>query len=259
MLSVALITGSSQGLGEEFAKLLAADGENLVLVARSEEKLNELSKELSIRHGIRVFPVPEDLSAEGAIDRLMAILEREELQVTTLINNAGIGGYGKFHLRDWSEDAHMIHLNVLALAELTRKILPTMLKAKEGSILNVASTAAFPPGPLMAVYYATKAFVLSFSEAIREELKGTGVNVTCLCPGPTKTGFAEHAELQGSRLFRGSIMDAKTVATIGYKGMLKGRALVIPGWRNWILMFGVRLVPLWVSAKIARRAQEKRL
>lgn len=257
MIPVALVTGASGGLGEEFARLLAKDGNHLVIIARNEEKLEALAQELSLQYGIRVYPVTEDLSSNGAIERLMEILKKDDLMVTTLINNAGVGGYGKFHERSYADDAAMIQVNIMALMELTKKLLPQMIDAKEGRILNVASTAAFAPGPLMAVYYASKAFVLSFSEAIRNELQGTGVTVTCLCPGPTKTGFANTAHVEDSPLFRVGVMDAETVARIGYQGMLRGKALVIPGLRNRVTSFCTRLVPLSLAARIARKAQEK--
>lgn len=257
MTTAALITGASGGLGECFARILAWQKENLVLVARSEEKLNALAQELSLQHGVRVLPIAMDLSHADAVDQLIAELAKSQIDISILINNAGFGGYGKFTERTWQEDGEMIDLNMRTLTELTKKILPDMIAKRRGQILNVASTASFQPGPLMAVYYATKAYVLSFSVAIRNELKGTGVTVTTLCPGPTKTGFATHADLGGSPLFLLGVMDAMTVAQRGIDGMRRGKNIVIPGWKNRVTTFCTRLVPVAFAARVARLAQEK--
>jgi short-subunit dehydrogenase len=254
-MSTALITGASGGLGEQFAWLLAADHHHVVLVARSKEKMETLAKELSSKYGIRTTVLAHDLSQKDAVESLIKELQDRSLTIDILINNAGFGAYGKFHETGFEHEKQLLQVNIEALTELTKALLPDMVKRKSGKVLNVASTAAFASGPLMAVYYASKAYVLSLSIALNEELKGTGVTVTCLCPGPTKTGFETGAGMQGSRLFKSALMDAKTVSAIGYRAMLHGKPLVVAGLRNKISAFGTRLVPRWLAAKIARAVQ----
>ncbi len=257
-IQTALITGASGGLGEEFAMLCAADGMNVVLIARNEEKLLSLAAALEETYGIRATVLPKDLSHPAAAQEIADALKKASITVDVLINNAGFGGYGLFQETDLMHEVQMIDVNVTTLTELTKLLLPGMLKHGRGRILNVASTAAFQPGPLMAVYYATKAYVLSFSHAIANELSGTGVTVTCLCPGPTRTGFEKGAHMGNSRLFRDAmrVMDAKTVAAKGYRGMIAGKRVVIPGFQNKLGSLLVRLIPSRVAASIARMAQE---
>ena len=188
-MSTSLITGASGGLGEKFAWLLAADHHDLVLVARSKEKLELLAKQLSSKYSIRVTVLIHDLSQKDAVGSLVKEMKEKSLNIDILINNAGFGAYGKFHETTYDHEKQLIEVNIQALTELTKGLLPNMVKRGSGKVLNVASTAAFASGPLMAVYYASKAYVMSLSIALNEELKGTGVTVTCLCPGPTKTGF----------------------------------------------------------------------
>jgi len=247
----ALITGASGGIGEEFAKLLAEKGCDLVLVARNAEKLRKLADGWS---NVRVEVLPIDLATPAAPDQVMSFLEAKGIDVDVLVNNAGYGTFGLFAESDLALELGQIQLNVATLTHLTRRVLTGMIGRGRGRILNVASTAAFQPGPLMAVYYATKAYVLSFSEALANELKGTGVTVTCLCPGPTRTGFLERAKMREPKGFLQ--MEAAAVARRGYRGMLKGKRLVIPGVLNKLLAHSTRLSSRGMSAKIVRLINE---
>lgn len=250
-----LITGASGGLGKEFAILSAKDHQNLVLVARSKEKLEILKQELERQYNVQVMTLDLDLSIVENIDKMMETLKHGDVHIDRLINNAGFGWFGAFHETGFIEEQSMIHLNIESLTALTKKILPLMVQNGKGSILNVASIAAFQAGPLMAVYYASKAYVLNFSLALREELCGTGVTVTCLCPGPTATGFEAGANLGASKLFKANLMDATSVAIIGYEAMKKEKPLVVAGTRNKILVFLTRLIPRTLAAKLAKYAQ----
>lgn len=253
MSQTALITGASSGLGEECARQLAARSWNLILVARNKEALDALAVELHTSHGITVQTISLDLSIADSRRALMDSLQ--ESAIDLLINNAGFGDFGLFQDTDPTRARQMIDLNVGALTDLTRAILPQMISRKNGRILNVASVAAFQPGPLMAVYYATKAYVLSFSEALSNELQGTGITVTCLCPGPTKTEFEKNAHLGASKLFKRGTMNAQTVVKIALDACMKGKSLVIPGWKNKLGSMAVRFVPISVAANIARMMQ----
>lgn len=255
MADTALITGASGGLGGEFAELFAADGYDLVLTARSVDKLETLKKDIEAKHRVRVTVLPADLSRIGAPASLVEELARHGLTVDILVNNAGFGAYGFFHQTDYKEERDLLQVNVAALTELTKLLVPAMVKQGRGRILNVASVAAFPPGPLMAVYYASKAYVLSLSVALANELAVTGVTVTCLCPGPTKTGFATGAHMGKSKLFRGRLLDPRRVARDGYRGCMRGTQIVIPGWWHKLMAFGTRIVSRPFAASVARRAQ----
>lgn len=258
-MSSTLITGASGGLGEAFARLASADGSDLVLVARSREKLETLAHDLATTHGVTVRVLASDLAAPDAVPVLLDDLRLKNVVVETLVNNAGVGKLAPFSDTDPRDIERMLRLNVDALTLLTRALLPDMIARKRGRILNVASTAAFQPGPLMAVYYATKAYVLHWSLALRNELAGTGVTATCLCPGPTRTGFQQAAGMIESPLFKTfHTMDADTVARVGYRGMLRGKAVVVPGFLNKLGAFGTRLIPRTLAARIARMAQEVR-
>ena len=247
-----LITGASGGIGEEFAKLFASKGCGLVLAARSGDKLATLAQALRDQHKVKVETVAVDLAAAGAATRLAGF------EADVLVNNAGYGTFGPFAESDLEAELGQIQLNVTTLTHLTRHVLPGMIKRGRGGILNVASTAAFQPGPLMAVYYATKAYVLSFSEALANELKGTGVKVSCLCPGPTKTGFNERAKLgNGGLLSKKSVMmEASDVARLGYQGLVKGKRLVIPGLLNKMLAHSTRLGSRGMSAGVVRHIMD---
>jgi uncharacterized protein len=256
--TTALITGASGGIGYELARLFAADRHNLVLVARSGDKLTQLADELQRQFGISATPVAIDLSAPPAPQFLFDQLQREGVAVDFLINNAGYGKLGPFAEVPLQESLGQIQLNVTALTALTKLFLGPMLEQRSGRIMNVASTAGFQPGPLMAVYYASKAYVISLSEAIANELQGSGVTVTCLCPGATDTGFARRAGNDRSRLFQQvAPMDAKTVARDGYRGMMKGKTLVISGLRNWLLAESVRFAPRKMVTAISRWVSER--
>lgn len=251
----ALITGASQGLGYEFAILCAKNHYNLVLVARNKSKLELIKKDLAEKYGVTIHIIIKDLSKTAAAQEVYEAVKKAKLQIDVLINNAGFGTYGPFVDLDTQTELEQIQLNVLTLTHLTKLLLNDMVERKEGRILCVASTAAFLPGPLMAVYYATKAFVLSFSEALHEELRGSGVTVTALCPGPTSTGFTNRGKLERSPIFRGNLMNAHDVAEAGFQGMLNGRSIVIPGIRNKIQIWLIRFTPRPFVARIVKRAQ----
>ncbi len=247
--TTALITGASSGIGYELAKVFAHEGYDLVLVARSEDKLLERAGEISTSSGVTVTVMVSDLSLPAGPIEVCRELDCHDIPVDVLVNNAGFGLHGYFAATDWQQELAMISTNVISLTRLTKLLLPAMLARGSGKILNVASTAAFQPGPLMAVYYATKAYAWSFSEALRDELRGSGVSVTTLCPGPTRTNFARRASAQHVRLFRGPLSDPAEVARAGYAGLMRHRALVIPGWRNRLGYWLARVLPRsWVIA-----------
>jgi short-subunit dehydrogenase len=254
----ALITGASAGIGRELAKLFARDHYNLVLVARNSARLAQFADELQRQFGITAKSFPLDLSATSAPQFLFDQLTRGGIAVDVLVNNAGYGKLGAFAEVSLEESLGQIQLNIAALTHLTKLFLGPMLDSKSGKILNVASTAGFQPGPLMAVYYASKAYVISFSEALANELKETGVTVTCLCPGPTDTEFQKRAGTEETLLFRRMRpMDAKTVARDGYCGLMKGKPLVISGFGNWLLAESLRISPRRVVTAISRRLIER--
>ncbi len=250
----ALITGASGGIGEELARLFAAHKHDLVLVARSQDKLQSLSAELSRGHGIQALALAADLADPAEPPRLYRAIEDQGIVIDALVNNAGFGARGAYAEIDYEVEARMMQVNIVALAHLTRLFLPGMLARRQGKILNVASTAAFVPGPFMAVYYASKAFVLSFSEALAEETRGTGVSVTTLIPGATATNFAATAGNQDTLVFRGGlVMSAAAVAQVGYDGLMSGKRLAIAGWSNKLTALSTRTAPRALLAKIARR------
>lgn len=257
---VALVTGASSGIGAELARILARERHDLVLVARTAPALEGLAAELRAAHDVAVTVAPADLAAPDGVDRVVAALADAGRSPDVLVNNAGFGASGHFDEIPWATQRDMIAVNVTALTGLTRRLVPPMVARGHGRVLNVASTAAFQPGPLMAVYYATKAYVLSFSEALAEELRHTGVTVTALCPGPTATGFAAAAGMTGSRLFRtgGIVGDARTVAAAGYRAMCRGRRVAIPGRLNQLVAFSTRLVPRRAATTLSRLTQEHR-
>jgi short-subunit dehydrogenase len=250
----ALITGASGGIGYELAKLFAADHYNVVLVARSAGKLTQFADELQREFGVSAKPIALDLTAAPAPKFLFDQLQRENVVIDVLVNNAGYGRMGRFSDLSLEDNLGQIQLNVTALTHLTKLFLAPMLERHAGKILNVASTAGFQPGPLMAVYYATKAYVISFSEALANELHGTGVTATCLCPGVTDTGFQGRAGTENTMLFRKlRAMDAKTVALDGYRGLMAGKTLVISGFRNWLLAEATRFGPRKLVTAMSRK------
>lgn len=240
---VALVTGASAGIGAELAGLLAPD-HDLILVARRGEQLRALADELKQAHGATCHVLPFDFADPGAPRALSEAVSAAGLTVDVLVNNAGFGDLGRFAQADLAKVLRIIQVNVSALTELTGLFLPGMLARRHGHILNVGSIAGFQPGPLMAVYYATKAYVNSFSEALHSELKRTGVTVTVLCPGPVATEFAAVAGMQKTRAFSaGQPMSARAVAEAGLRAMRAGRRMVVPGWRNKLMLFLERLAP----------------
>jgi hypothetical protein len=254
MNQTALITGASGGIGYELAKLFAKDHHNLVLVARSAGKLTEFANELQREFGISAKAVPLDLIAASTPQSLFDQLQREGIAVDILINNAGYGVLGQFAQVSLEDNLGQIQLNITSLTHLTRLFLGPMIERRSGKILNVASTAGFQPGPLMSVYYATKAYVISFSEALANELDGSGVTVTCLCPGATDTGFQGRAGLENTLLFKKlRPMHASTVARDGYRGLMAGKSIVISGFRNWLLAESVRFSPRRLVTAVSRK------
>ena len=250
---VALVTGASAGLGVAFAKLVSADGYRVVLTARREAELNRLAAELD-----DAVAIPADLSETGGAEAVLSTLAAQHLDVDLLINNAGFGLRGRFETMDEAAVDGMVAVNIAALTRLTRALLPPMVARRSGGVLNVASTAAFQPGPLMAVYYATKAYVLSFSEALSAEVKRTGVTVTALCPGPTRTEFQSRAGMERVALFNTPgihVADAESVAAAGYAGWKRGRRVVIPGMTNRLTAALAPLLPRRLVLPMVKRLQ----
>lgn len=255
-----LITGASAGIGKELARVFAREKHSLILVARSVDKLQELKSEIEKESGVKVQIIVKDLSQPGAAFSLYENTVQQGWEVDVLVNNAGIGLYGFFADTDWRQEFEMLELNVVALTELSKLFLKPMRQKKRGYILNVASTAAFQPGPMMAVYYASKAYVLSFSEALANELNGTGVSVSVLCPGPTESGFKSRAQMDNHNyLFTPSLMmTAEAVAKEAYAGLMKQKRVIIPGFINKISPLGMRFFPRRLVTAIVRLLQESR-
>ncbi len=257
-MKTALITGASSGIGLELAKIHAQKGDNLVLVARSEQKLNDLKKELESQYNITAKVIALDLSKTESAHQLFDLTEEKNIKVDYLINNAGFGDFEEFHKSDLNKALEMIDLNIKSLTILSKLYLDGMLERKSGKIMQLASTASFQPGPLMAVYYATKHYVLAFSEAIAEELKDSGVTVTALCPGPTASGFQNASDLGDSKLVKDKkLPTSAVVAKYGYKAMMKGRRVAIHGFQNKLMAFSVRFTPRsWVTALVKKLSEK---
>ena len=253
----ALITGASGGIGYELAKEMAQKGHDLIVVARSEDKLRAMAQAFKQQYGVQVDVIAKDLLQPSAPDEIFTELQDAGKTIDILVNNAGFASYGFFHELDRNKELNMMQLNMVTLTHLTHLFLSGMVQRGNGRILNVASTAAFQPGPLMAVYYATKAFVLSFSEAIANELDGTGVTVTALCPGPTESGFQSRAAMEESKLVQNGLMDAETVAKMGYSAMMAGKTIEIPGFSNKVGALMPRFFPRKMISKIVRNIQER--
>jgi len=249
----ALITGASSGIGRDLARRFAADGHDVVLVARRADALRALADDLSAQHHVQARPLAADLTKPDAPMRIAKELSGAGIGVEIVVNNAGFGLQGTVAELPLERQLEMIQVNVAALTALTRIFLPAILQRNRGGILNVASTAAFQPGPLMAVYYATKAYVESFTEALAEEVRGTALRISCLCPGPTVTGFAEAAAMTDTNLFRGSTMTSADVARIGYDGWKTGKVLIVPGLSNKIGMSVVRMSPRPMVRRVVKR------
>lgn len=260
----ALITGASAGIGAELARVFARDGWEVVLVARGRDGLEKVGRELAQKHGARYHVLSADLADPAAPQAIYDAVQALGIEIHALVNNAGFGVLGPFvemgrePPTELAKELEMLQVNVVALTHLSKLFLPAMVKRGRGYLLNVASTAAFQPGPLMAVYYATKAYVLSLSEALSVELAGTGVTSTVLCPGPTRTEFSTRADMDTTRLFRvAHVMTAEEVAQAGYRAMLAGKSSVVTGGMNRVMAAATRFVPRGVSARIAKRLQER--
>ncbi len=250
-----LVTGASSGIGRELARCFAADGCSLVLTARREAELEALATELRAQSGVEVSVIAADLAAPDGVSSLLAALRQQGLSPDVLVNNAGFGARGAFADMPAERIGAMLAVNVAALTMLARALLPAIRERKRGGIINVASTAAFQPGPWMAAYYASKAYVLSLSEALYVECKPDGVTVTCLCPGATATGFAAEADMTGTLLFRLGTMDAARVARAAHRGFRRGRAIVVPGLRNKLGMQSLRVSPRALVRRLVARLQ----
>ncbi len=248
-----LVTGASSGIGRELARCFAAEGCRLMLVARRGGVLESLADELRRTYQVDARTATVDLARPEAPGQILSHLNTAGFKADVVVNNAGFGAQGRFAELPLERQLQMVQVNVTALMYLTRLFLPGMLERRRGGILNIASTAAFQPGPRMAVYYATKAFVLSFTEALAEEVAGTGVTVTAVCPGPTDTEFAEAAQMKTSRLFRWNMMSAARVAQLGHRAFRRGRVVAVTGARNRLLAFSVRFAPRFAARKIAGR------
>lgn len=254
----ALITGASGGIGLDFAHKFAQNGYNVVLIARSEDKLNQLAEEIKTKYNVSALVMGKDLCDPKAPQEVFDQFKKDGVQIDVLVNNAGFATYGRFHELDLNRELQMIQLNITTLTHLTRLFLPEMVARKDGKILNVASTAGFLPGPLMAVYYATKAYVLHFSEAIANELHGTGVTVTALCPGPTESGFQERGGLTDSKMVQRGLMEIKPVVEAGYNALMAGKTVVIPGLTNQVQIFVARhFFPRDMVTQAVRSRQER--
>ena len=247
--SCVLITGATTGIGYELAKIYAKEGNNLILVARDEERLSEVKEELDL-YNIKVYILSLDLSEDNSCEKVLDFVNKKNLSVDILINNAGIGSFGYLSEIEMEKELKLIDVNIRALTELTKTFLPTMISHGEGGIMNVASTAAFCAGPKMATYYASKSYVLNFTEALYEELKGSEIKVSCSCPGPVKTTFQEKSGIRKSEAAKKALMTPKEVAEIAYRDFKKGKLLIIPGFKNKLIILLNKLIPRALSRKI---------
>ena len=252
-----LITGASAGIGYELCKQFAKDNHNLILVSRDEKKLNRVAEELREHYRIKTKVISKDLSVKSAATEIYEVLSRESIAVEILVNNAGFNVYGSFFETDLSKELEMIQLNLVSLVQLTKMFLPGMIKNRSGRILNIGSTGSYVPGPLNAVYCATKAFVRSFSEALAEETQGSGVTVTILCPGATATEFAKRAHIENTRLFMGRKMTADAVAKIGYQALMGGKRTVIAGIENKLQVFSTHFASNSMVTRMVKKAMTR--
>jgi short-subunit dehydrogenase len=258
MKKTALITGASSGIGLELAKIAASKGIDLVLVARDKPRLDKLKITMEKHRNISVYVIGKDLSQPNAAQDVYNETKQQNIQIDYLINNAGFGDFGLFYETDWNKELQMINLNIATLTQFTKLYLQDMMKLNSGKIMNLASTAAFQPGPGMAVYFATKAYVLSFSEAIGNEVCDKGITVTALCPGMTQSGFQAAAHLEESKLVKGrKLPTSKEVAVYGFDAMMKGKPVAIHGFLNGLMANAVRFMPRALVVKITRKIQEK--
>lgn len=252
----ALVTGASSGIGYELAKLFAKDGKNIIVIARSQDKLEALKTEIENKYGTSVRVLVKDLSDPTSPQEIFSELEKENINVDVLVNNAGFALFGKFYETDWQTEAEMIQVNITSLTHLTKLFLKKMIENRSGKIMNVSSGAGFVPGPLVSVYAATKSYVLHFSEALANEVQGTGVNVTCLCPDATRSNFWERANGEDSRAGRSRMMDAATCAKVGYAALEKGKVFALAG-KSRVAPWVVRIAPRGLLTKMARRQFER--
>jgi uncharacterized protein len=258
MKNTALITGASNGIGLELAKIHASKGGDLVLIARNKSKLDEVKSELERQYGVTVYTIGKDLSAINSAQEVYDETTKQEIQIDYLINNAGFGDFGMFTETDWDKELQMINLNITSLTLFTKLYLKDMIRRRSGKIMNVASTAAFQPGPTMAVYCATKAYVLSFTEAISNEVRDNGITITALCPGATESGFQTAGGLDESELYKGKkLPTAKEVAEYGYRSMIKGKTVSIHGMMNYIMSNSIRFIPRALVLKVSRKIIDK--
>ena len=248
--SFVLITGATSGIGYELAKIYASEGYNLILVARNIKRLEEVKNEFNLIYNVNIHILSVDLAVDNSAEIILNYVNKKNLTVDILINNAGIGSFGYFKELDINKEIDQININVRALTELTRLFLPIMMNNETGSILNVASTAAFCAGPKMATYYASKAFVLSFTEAIYEEIKGSNVRISCLCPGTVKTEFLDKAGIKKKEISKNNMMTAKEVARLAYRDFNRGKLIIIPGFKNKLIIGINKIIPRSLSRKI---------
>lgn len=257
MKEYTLITGATSGLGYEFSKIFAQNGNNLILIGRRLEKLQEIKKELENLNNIKIEIISVDLSKKESVDYIYDFVNKKNIFVDNLINNAGFGSYGAFYKVEEAKDLEMIDVNIYALTKLIKKFLPSMIEKNKGGILNVASTAAFAPGVNMSVYYATKAYVLSLTEALYEECLGYNVKIMALCPGAVKTEFQEIAKVEKSDISKNNLMDAAYVVKKAYEEFTyKKSVLLVPGFKNKLLVQAVRFMPRWVTRKIIKKVNK---
>lgn len=259
MADTAIITGASSGIGLELANVFAREGYDLLITARRKERLKQIKSELEHKYGSAVHMLPLDLATSNAPVAIFDFVKNHNMHVTVLVNNAGVGDYGFFHESEWQRQTNMLELNIKSLTHLTHLFLPVFVRNKKGYLLNIASTAAFQPGPLMSVYYASKHYVLAFGEALANELNGTGVTVTTLCPGPTESEFQEIANMQKSKLFdRFPVATSMEIAEYGYKSMKKGKRVALYGIHNKILPKIVGIFPRSFITAAVRKIQERK-
>lgn len=258
-MKTALITGASSGIGLELAKIHASKGGNLVLVSRNKSKLDELKTELEEQFNVSVYTIGKDLSEPNSAQEVYTETNEQHIQIDYLINNAGFGGFGMLEETEWNKELQMINLNITTLTLFTKLYVQDMVKRRSGKIMNVASTAAFQPGPTMAVYCATKSYVLSFTEALSNEVSDKGITITALCPGATETGFQAAGGLDESELFKGKkLPTAKEVAEYGYSAMMNGKTVAIHGIMNYVLSNVVSFMPSGLVLKVARKMLDKK-
>ena len=253
MKKTVLITGASSGIGAEFAKVFAKEGYNLVLVARRLDRLEQLSKELMVAFDPKVITMQKDLSLPESPKEVFDELQKKSIDLDVLVNNAGMQVYGHYQDADWQKELQMLQLNIVSLTYLTKLAVSEWIKkSRKGKILNVGSTGSFMPAPLNSIYCATKAYVLNFSEGIAKDLEGTGITVTTLCPGATRTEFAEKAKMTDTRLFSSNLMNPENVAKIGYKALIRGKRVIVAGFFNKIMVSSIRFTPRNIVLNIGK-------